>query len=264
MRSRLCSFLALALVACGPGKADDTDTGEQTTDALTDPIAETDATPTTGDVDPGNPAGLCSPIDFSAGDCPDGYKCCSDDPATVGGRIPNYFQNGAVDAPYGIPIFSGNNNPLSFYGQCVETGGFVSPFASGCPIPCNPTWPAEVTLEICGASSACCQFTAMDPNKDCVLDPDTGLWRAVTGADIPALTSWGSAHATNQDPEGTSCMTFAGEGSGGFNLDAFEDCIAQLTVADQRGFCYAPSECPCKEDVCAQKNPGWVPRCPQP
>lgn len=261
-RTLLCTLL---LAACGPGKADDgesaesaesTSTGEATD--TTDPSSPT--TPTTGNVEE-NPAGVCNPNADTA--CPANYICCSDDPATTAGRIPNYYTNGQIDDVYGVPIFSGNNNPLSFWGQCVEVGGFASPFANGCPVPCNPTWAPDILTEICGISTACCPFTMLDPTKDCVMDPQSGLWRAVTGHDIPALTNWGAQHTTNQDPNGASCTIFA---SGGGPLDqaVFEDCVAQLTVADQRGFCYDPGQCPCYEDLCAMKNPGYVLRCPSP
>lgn len=265
-RPWLTTSLVLLLAACGPGKADDDGaTTDITTDTIdsdsgdTDPSSPT-APPTTGDEETGNPAGPCSPAELEPGDCPTDYVCCSDDPATTQGRIPNYFQSGKIDDKYGAPIFSSNNNVLSYSGQCVEIGGFASPFANDCPVPCNPTWPADIQLEICGVTATCCQFTELDPDKDCVLDPDTNLWRAVTGADIPSLTTWGTLHTTNQDPQGASCMLFA-SGGGPFDMDAFMDCVAQLTVADQRGFCYDPTQCPCKEDPCAMKNPGWVPRC---
>lgn len=258
-RTLLC---ALLLVACGPGKIDDGESAESTSstgaaDSSSDPSMPT--TPTTGDVEE-NPAGVCNPNAGTA--CPGDDVCCSDDPATTGGRIPNYFTNGVIDEKYGVPIFSGNNNPLSYWGQCVEIGGFASPFANGCPVPCNPTWDAVRLAEICGTAT-CCSFTELDPAKDCVMDPQSGLWRAVTGKDIPALTTWGAMHTTNQDPNGASCMLFA-SGSGTLDQDAYADCIAQLTVADQRGFCYDPAQCPCREDACAMKNPGWVPRCPAP
>jgi hypothetical protein len=263
--SRIALALAL-LAACGPGKSD-TDTDDDVTGdtpAVTEP--PTSSEPTSGDPteeDPGNPAGVCDPSADSL--CPTDYICCSDDPATVGGKTPNFFNPGVVDDEYGVPIFSGNNNSLSTWGRCVEVGGFTSPFASGCPVPCNPTWePARLT-EICGTTSTCCSFTQLDPAKDCVLDPDTQRWRAVTGKDIgkefngvPEM--WGPLHTTNQDPYGTSCMLFSGPG-GMMNQEVFEDCVEQLSVADQRGFCYAPAQCPCTEDLCAQKNPDYVPKC---
>lgn len=202
----------------------------------------------------GNPSFRCSPATDDA--CPEDQKCCSDDPATTGGLIPSYYTMGSK---YGAPIFSGNNNVLSTSGMCVETGGFQSPFANGCPVPCNPTWDAGRLLEICGdpLTAKCCQTQEMDPNKDCIMAD--GKWRAVTGTDIKVITSWGPMHTTNQDPNGTYCMTFATV-NGVLKEDAFEDCLDQLTVANQRGFCYAPTECPCIEDVCALRN-GDAPKC---
>ncbi|MBA3549855.1 MAG: hypothetical protein H0T76_25530 [Nannocystis sp.] len=211
--------------------------------------------PTTGELD--NPAGFCQPQAQDPAACPADYICCSDDPATVQGRLPNYY-NQQVNEQYGVPIFSAMNNVLSYSGQCVDVGEFPSPLASGCPVPCNPTWSASQQDIICGAGTACCSFQLVDPNKDCVLDPDTSRWRSVRGTDIPALTKWGATHTTNQDPEGKSCTLFA---TGGVDPDpmVLADCFKQLTVADQRGFCYA--SCPCQEDLCDMKNVGWVPRC---
>ena len=90
-----------------------------------------------------------------------------------------------------------------------------------------------------------------------MIDPINNKWRSVRGTDIPTLSIWGDLHTTNQDPYGTSCQTFAG----GLmpDQDILADCYAQLTVADRRGFCY--QSCPCYEDLCDQKNPGWTPRC---
>lgn len=205
----------------------------------------------------GNPSFRCSPADKDA--CPEDQKCCSDDPAATEGRLPNYFMMNTANERYGPPIFSGNNNPLSTSGACVETGGFTSPFPNGCPVPCNPTWDEGTLAEFCGTSK-CCQMEELDPTKDCILDPGTNLWRAIDGGDIPELTNWGNVHATNQDPVGANCMIFA-SGGGTLNQEAFDDCIAQLTVANQRGFCYDPTKCPCIEDVCAMKNPGYAFKC---
>ena len=213
-----------------------------------------DSAPTTGELD--NPAGFCAPINVPE-DCLAGYLCCSDDPATTQGRLPNYF-TGKIDDRYGQPIFSGANNSLSYSGQCVDVGDFASPFDNGCPVPCNPTWNVMQRDSICGPGTQCCPFQQLDPIKDCVIDENTKLWRAVRGADIPALSKWGPQHTTNQDPVGSSCMQFASSG-GAVDKDVLSDCFYQLNVADQRGFCY--QTCPCYEDLCAMKNPGWTPRC---
>ena len=203
----------------------------------------------------GNPSFRCSPA--SSPDCPENEVCCSDDPATTKGRLPNYF-TGTNDDKYGVPIFSGANNPLSSSGMCVAVGGFDSPFTTGCPVPCNPTWEAGKRDAICGQGSLCCQMQELDPVKDCVMDPVSKKWRAVNGGDIPSLTKWGPAHTTNQDPVGAQCMVFAA-GGGAADKAVLADCFEQLTVANQRGFCY--KSCPCIEDVCDQKNPGFVPKC---
>lgn len=203
-----------------------------------------------------NPSFRCNPWEATAnGDngCPGTETCCSDDPATVGGKIPNYMMDGVNNEKYGGPLFSDNNNALSTQGMCVQLG-FDSFLSNGCPTPCNPTWDAPVIAEICNGAQ-CCQTQELDPNKDCILDG--GVWRTVNGQDILDQKSmWGPAHSTNQDPSADGCKVFAQE-----NVDSLRDCIRQLSVADQRGFCYA-NGCPCIEDVCAMKNPGNVPRCP--
>ena len=255
--------LILATACAGRDVPEDGSTGQtaDTTSAV-DPATSTDPTtptptdptspdPTTGA--PDNPPGFCSPVAQDDQTCPAESICCSDDPATTNGRLPNYF-NGKLDEVYGIPIFSGTNNELSFSGQCMEVGVFPSPFASGCPVPCDPTWSVADRDQICGPGSVCCPLRQVDPQKDCVLDPMTDRWRAVHGTDIGTLTTWGNAHTTNQDPLGASCALFSAG-----DTAALADCYTQLTVADRRGFCVA--DCPCYEDLCDMKNPGWVPRC---
>ena len=258
MRAPLFVFVFAAAACSVRVQGDDESTGASTgmqSDA--DPSSPGDATgPTTGGGD--NPAGPCSPAEPSADACPGGYICCSDDPATTQGKVPNYFVPDQVDATYGVPIFSGDNNALSYSGQCVDVGDFSSPFSSGCPVPCDPTWKPDRLQQICGVGTVCCPFQQVDPERDCVLDPTTSRWRAVHGTDIPELTVWGGAHTTNQDPSGTSCALFA-EQSPGPIKDVREDCFEQLTVADRRGFCY--QDCPCYEDLCDMKNPDWTPRC---
>lgn len=211
----------------------------------------------------GNPSFRCNP---SAGaGCPESEQCCSDDPATVGGKLPNY--ENVDNAAFGVPIFSNNNNQLSTQGMCVNTEGITTPLVNGCPIPCNPTWDDNERNAVC-KGTLCCQTQELDPLKDCILDPTTMRWRAATGADIfvtdPAtkkpLTTWGNLHSTNQDPQGNNCVRFA-SGSGGSPDQATQnDCISQLSVANQRGFCY--SECPCVEDACELKNQNPQLKCP--
>ena len=223
-----------------------------------------------------NPSFRCNPSTAAANPdstCPGDEVCCSDDPATTGGRLPNYFfpdkGKTAADTKYGIPIFSDQNNSLSSSGMCVQTG-FETPLTeTGCPVPCNPKWDMAKRNEICGAAASCCQVQELDPEKDCVIDNTTGKWRAVKGTDLTdkpekpkmKLTSWGPQHTTNQDPTGASCKLFAAGGVAGAapNKTVLNDCYNQLSVADQRGFCYAV--CPCIEDVCDMKNDGYVPKC---
>ncbi len=205
-----------------------------------------------------NPSFRCNPAEaLAAGDsgCPNKEFCCSDDPATVGGKVPNYYKDGVNDAKYGTPLFSDLNNSLSTQGLCVELGGFDSPLVTGCPVPCNPAWDAGRISEICGTAQ-CCQTQELDATKDCIMGGD-GRWHAASGADILAgLTKWGPAHSTNQDPNAAGCTIFAG-GSGN---PAYTDCLGQLSTAGQRGFCYSLG-CPCVEDVCDMKNADWKPRC---
>ncbi|WAS93218.1 hypothetical protein [Nannocystis punicea] len=255
----------LALTACvdRTSPEDDSDSGGSaappaSTTAMPDDSAtggptEDSTAGSTGDDVPGAHDGACKPVEGNT--CPTGHTCCSDDPATIQGLLPNYFKDGVIDDEVGTPLFSDDNNDLSYWGYCIETGGFPSPLSNGCPVPCNPTWTVERRLQICGGSQ-CCPFTAVDPAKDCIQDPQSGRWRTVRGADISAkLTGWGTAHATNQDPFADSCKLFAGA-----DQNALLDCISQLGVADQRGYCFT-GECPCVEDVCDQKNPDYVPRC---
>jgi hypothetical protein len=207
----------------------------------------------------GNPAFRCAPS--NADDpCPDSYACCSDDPAAQEGLLPA-FRGAAADATHATPIFSENNNSLSAQGMCVQLGGIANPLLNGCPVPCNPTWAAGDISSICGGA-ACCQTQELDPDKDCIIGED-GRWRAVTGADIftvvngAPLTAWGAAHETNQDPAANGCALFAGVADP--NDATYADCLRQLSVANQRGFCNAT--CPCVEDLCELKNPDAVPKC---
>ncbi|MEM6993365.1 MAG: hypothetical protein AAF721_22825 [Myxococcota bacterium] len=202
--------------------------------------------PTVGPGEPGVtgfPVTACNPRLSSAGS----HKCCSDDPAAAGGALPNYESKNISG---GTPLFSGINNDLGVSGLCVRTAdipagsGLQEAAALDCPIPCNPTWDATGIGAVCGASRVCCQTRELQA-LDCVQPEGEEAYRPVTGADIPALTDWApGAHATHQDPGGVSCAALAG---GDMTSPVFTDCIAQLSVANQRGFCMAlPSgvDCP--------------------
>jgi hypothetical protein len=194
---------------------------------------------TFGCSEPGDcgPLVLCNPRQQDGGDGP--FTCCSDDPAT--GR----------DATGVLPYFSQGNNDLGTKGVCVRTDriddGLHEPEAKGCPVPCNPTWPASDIQNACGRGRVCCQTRAVE-TADCVRDPQTGLFRPVTGEDIGVrrdddkiVTDWNqAAHATHQDPAGVGCLGFA---LGDVGSEVFEDCIRQLSVADQRGFCTDADDC---------------------
>ena len=205
------------------------------------------------------------------------YLCCSDDPTAIdlgnlsADATPNYQNRGGT----GVPIFSGGNNPLSKTGMCVESGS-VPPVAAltdinaqGCPVPCNPTWPAGDITAVCGAGQICCQTVELE-QKDCVFDPDAGdvgCFRPATGADISAgLTAWaGTEHATHQDPSGLSCEQFVAglppdvlnENALSAN-DVLNACYRRLTTANQRGFCLGVALCPLAQptyrDICEQLN----------
>lgn len=203
----------------------------------------------------------CNPKQES--NCPDTHFCCSDDPAAVGGDKPNYAGKGISDGA--MPYFSGDNNGLGVSGMCVRTDdivgqGLMELPAINCPIPCNPTWDDAWIDDVCGPSRVCCQTVELEA-KDCVVDPGTGMYRPVTGDDIGVLSAWKPAdHATHQDPNGSSCLALAG---GDQNSDTFTDCVRQLSVADQRGFCMAlgvNGTCPTKQvgyvDACTQLNGG--------
>lgn len=196
----------------------------------------------------------CNPKQES--NCPDTHFCCSDDPAAVGGDKPNYVGKGISDGA--MPYFSGDSNGLGVSGMCVRTGdivgqGLMELPAINCPIPCNPTWDDEWIDDVCGPSRVCCQTVELEA-KDCVVDPGTSMYRPVTGDDIGVLSAWKPAdHATHQDPNGSSCLAIAG---GDANSDTFTDCVRQLSVADQRGFCMALNG-----GICPTKQVGYVDAC---
>jgi hypothetical protein len=195
--------------------------------------------------------------------CPDGYLCCSDDPAAVGGDLPGYTGRAAGATPY----FSGANNGLGSTGLCIEDGtlapgqGLVEPQALGCPVPCNPRWSGSEVEQVCGPASVCCQTTEMGP-LDCVLEDD--CWRPARGDDIFAPDvqgSWGqgpdpwapATHETHQDPGGAGCRAFA-QG----NAEAQQDCFTRLSVADQRGVCISVSA---QMPGCPLDNPAYMDAC---
>lgn len=195
--------------------------------------------------------------------CPEAYFCCSDDPAAEGGALPDFLQKNISGGA--TPYFAGANNALGSSGMCVDrsrvptASGLFESAALNCPIPCNPTWQPDEIDVVCGADRVCCQTTEIEA-KDCVMGED-GL-RPVTGADIGTLTNWaGAEHATHQDRNGSVCVALAvaaGADAAAFqDHPVFVDCIAQLTVADQRGFCIAlgageacPTAQPTYQDAC--------------
>ncbi|MCA9705911.1 MAG: hypothetical protein KDK70_08700 [Myxococcales bacterium] len=197
--------------------------------------------------------------------CPETHFCCSDDPAAAGGAKPNYSGKNISDSA--TPYFSGDNNALSRSGMCVRVDdiagqGLIEFPAANCPIPCNPTWDPSWIDDVCGPARVCCQTVALEA-ADCINDGSG--FRPVDGDDIVAgLSAWRPAdHATHQDPNGSGCLLQAGNDP---QSAAFEDCIRQLSVANQRGFCMAlqagqtcPTEQPGFIDACTQLNGGVAP-----
>ncbi len=199
--------------------------------------------------------------------CPESHYCCSDDPAAVEDGLPNYVGKGIglPDKPAADPYFSGNNNGLSTSGMCVRVAdipgtGLVEPNAIDCPIPCNPSWEPEWIVDVCGMTRVCCQTVALEAS-DCVQDAAGSPFRPVNGDDIGVRTAWRPAeHATHQDPNGDGCLGLA---MGDNQSPVFQDCVRQLSVADQRGFCMSLGQgqtCPTAQptfiDACTQLNGG--------
>lgn len=210
----------------------------------------------------------CMPS-MGANNCPDGYICCSDDPAALdfdedgdpeGTFLPGYGDHAGKDG-YATPIFSGENNNRGSSGMCVREGSVNSDVALteaeavGCPIPCNPHWDDDELESVCGEKAACCPTVPLE-SEDCVLDDRTDCYRPVTGLDIGDQTDWSSkAHATHQDPGGKGCEELdSGKG------DKWRACLQRLTVADSRGFCVGLADtpggegCPEMVDACEELN----------
>ena len=90
------------------------------------------------------------------------------------------------------------------------------------------------------------------------------MFRPVDGGDIGVFTMWRPAdHATHQDPNGDGCLGLA---LGDTSSPVFQDCVRQLSVANQRGFCMqlgqgqaCPTDQPTFVDACTQLNGGVPP-----
>lgn len=268
------SLMVLACVvgalACGPAVELDTDT-DTGTGSTTDPT-EGESVDETGtpsgpcgvnDTDligggPPGPLGFPPPCNPREDPGTNGYRCCSDDPAAADGQLPAYF---GMDIEGSPPFFADVNNDIGTSGMCVDVTqlqgqGLLAPGVEGCPIPCNPTWPGDTIDVICGPARVCCQTVELQP-ADCVMDPNTGLFRPVTGDDIGVLSQWRPAdHATHQDPNGTGCLALAG---GDPASEVFESCVRELGVANQRGFCLALGA----GQACADAQPSYVDACEQ-
>lgn len=223
--------------------------------------------------------------DPSAANCPTKYGggpyvCCSDDPAAVDLNDTSVLKPAPTYAGgSGIALYSGANNDKSSSGFCIETGqvppdaAIAEPGAGqGCPLPCNPTWSAAEITAVCGNGTSCCATVEIQ-ESDCGLDMslgDAGCWRPVTGGDIQGLgginvSDWSASdHATHQDPGGGGCEDFVATQAGAISSaglssqDALIACFERLTVANQRGFCQGPMDCPLANpayrDACEQIN----------
>lgn len=271
--SRSSSFASLVLLVglgCGPVVGLDSDTDPTDTDPTgTDPTQGDSADETggsagacgVGDTDligggPPGPLGFPPPCNPSTDPGTNGYRCCSDDPAAALGELPAFDGKG-IDG--GVPYFAEANNDFSDFGMCVDVTqlagqGLLGAGVEGCPIPCNPTWPLDSIDTVCGGTRVCCQTVELQP-EDCVQDPDTGLYRPVTADDIGVFSQWRPGdHRTHQDPNGTSCLALAG---GDVNGETFQDCVRQLSVANQRGYCMALGV----GEVCPHAQPSYIDAC---
>jgi len=199
--------------------------------------------------------------------CPESHFCCSDDPATAeDGALPAY-EGKMVSGTTSTPLYSDAANRAGTSGMCVNRDeipagiGLLSAAAANCPIPCNPTWSDANIEAVCGELRVCCQTVELG-DKDCVLPDGETQWRPVTGADIGSMgvspvSNWNAvAHNTHQDPNGTVCSTAFGQGS-----EEWTQCIRQLSVADQRGFCMGlgpmqncPTSLDTYQDACEIKS----------
>ena len=216
----------------------------------------------------------CNPAKDGDAACPEGYICCSDDPAAYSvqdgvafGVLPAYAgKPSASDPAAGVPMFSADNNSLSSVGMCIRDGlldaaaGLIEPGGQGCPIPCNPTWGADAVASVCGGQSLCCQ-TVEVTESDCVQDSSNGCFRPVTGSqDIASgATNWGpGVHETAQDPGGLNCIEFA---KGSSDPESVQNaCYRALSVADSRGFCLQQSETVTR---CPLTDPSYIDACEQ-
>jgi hypothetical protein len=219
------------------------------------------------------PTGFPAACDPSLGNAPEGFLCCSDDPAAVGGVLPRYLGRYADQVETDTPFHAGVNNARSRHGICLQAewippgAGLVDPGAEGCPVPCNPNWGTDEVGKICGAGAICCQTQELQA-ADCVLDVGLECWRPAVGTDIADNTVSGDnfppgsgdpwaadTHATHQDPGGNQCDAFA---AGDQNLRT--DCFFNLNVADQRGLCLALSP---SVQFCPLAQPGYIDPCEQ-
>lgn len=196
----------------------------------------------------------CEPSMFNAGRY-GGQSCCSDDPAAANGLLPSYAAT-PPDGGAGEPLFAELRNDLAAFGQCRVGEIEEMHVFDTCIRPCNPLWPAEDVVAVCGHGQpfmSCCQ-SVPTVLADCVTVD--GVSRAVRGSDMAAPEDWVVAEpGTRQDPELTGCRDWATT-ENGFDDTRFRDCVSQLTSADQRGFCIPVETCPSNEEIdpCRAQN----------
>lgn len=169
--------------------------------------------------------------------CPESYRCCSDEGAFLGSPE--------------MRLFAGTNNDLSESGMCVHEGLEDSAaVVDGCPVPCNPTWSAELVAEACGSPEVVCCQTVELHEDDCVFDGAEGRWRPADGRDAEASLDGGrgwvpTANSTHQDPDFVGCELIAGDRSS----PRFRECVRQLGTANQRGYCMGLQAGQCPTDA---------------
>lgn len=206
----------------------------------------------------------CHPSRFQRGHHGGAKVCCSDDPATARGLVPDYQAirvDGTDPADFGDPLFSGARALFSEWGQCV-----IPNFAPEnvdlrtCPRPCNPRWSQERIQAVCSPTSdfpaSCCPTIPTVP-EDCVFID--GRWRAIRGTDVASPVDWiTDSPGTRQDPELSGCHDWATLPDGRVDPERLRDCVDQLTAADGRGAC-GSGDCPGSDsdlvDPCEAMNP---------
>lgn len=233
--------------------------------------------------------------------CPDGYQCCSDDPAaydtsqgTTIGVVPDY--DAAPGSRTRQPMFSEANNVISRTGMCVSdsvigdlaanAAGLEQPPSVGCPRPCNPSWGQSDVQAVCrvnglGQTNLCCETVELDVT-DCVFDGDLDCFRPVSGLDLNVDGNTPPAVLERVDSSGNiivgSTVTWVEgdhatmQGANGSSCLIFANqdtssslyiqCVRALSVANQRGYCLERNDA-VGVATCPLKSGGYVDACEQ-